>query len=84
MKIKTKPVVHRLILDIDRLIENNRNTLPADDVAALTEIRNELEDVKVNGKGMNTDLVNAVSDIAMKIIKYFLSNENNDWMHMLN
>ena len=84
MKIKTKPSINRLINNIDRVIENNRMTLPVNDVTALTNIRNELKTVKVGGEGINADLICAISDIAMKLIKYFLTDENNDWIHKLN
>lgn len=84
MKIKMTLSIARLIDNIDQVIEKNRKTLPTDDVTTLTDIRKELEKVKVRDKRLNTDLINSISDIAIRLVKYFMTDENNDWLDKLN
>lgn len=78
------PSIARLIENIDQVIEKNRKTLPTDDVTTLTDVRKELEKVKVHDKRLNTDLINSISDIAIKLVKYFMTAENNDYLNKLN
>lgn len=82
--IMVKTSTRQLIYTIDWLIKKNRETLSAQDINVLEQIKAELSTIiEKNAFCKTAGYTNAIKKIAMHLIRFFTEHELNDWLERL-